>query len=88
LYPGSRAAFNGNAAGFHWPAHPLSLGSYACYKVGQWTAFAGEEQKPVGNIFFAGEHCSTEYQGYMNGGAATGREAAEAIIAKRKKAIG
>ncbi len=82
VFPGSRAARNGTVGAFAWPTYPWSLGSYACYKVGQWTSLAGEEAKPVGNLFFAGEHCSVDYQGYMNGGAVTGREAAQAILAK------
>lgn len=85
LYPGSRAAHNGRAAIFHWPEFPLSLGSYACYKPGQWTGFGGEEGKPVGDLHFAGEQCSGDFQGYMNGGAETGRVAAEAVITKWKK---
>jgi len=82
LFPGSKAARNGKVGAFHWPSYPLSLGSYACYKPGQWTGFAGEEGKAEGNLFFAGEHCSLDFQGYMNGGAATGREAAQAVLAK------
>jgi len=34
-----------------------------------------------GRIQFAGEHLSDAYPGYMNGGAQTGRLAAEAILA-------
>ena len=47
------------------------------------------ETKLIGNLFFAGEHCSREFQGYMNGGAVTGREAAEAVLARfnMKKAV-
>jgi monoamine oxidase len=82
VFPGSKAARNGSVGAFHWPTYPLSLGSYACYQPGQWTGLAGEEGKPVGNLFFAGEHCSIDFQGYMNGGAITGRMAAEAILAK------
>ncbi len=26
-----------------------------------------EKQKPVGNPFFAGEHCRADFQGYVNG---------------------
>jgi monoamine oxidase len=55
------------------------LCSYTCFLPGQYTTIAGNEIKPVGNIFFAGEHCSYNYQGYMNGAAETGRRAAEAI---------
>ena len=56
--------------------------SYACYKPGQWTTIAGAEGVPVGNLFFAGEHCSYDFQGYMNGAAQTGADAAKAVMAK------
>ncbi|MBH8570452.1 FAD-dependent oxidoreductase [Microvirga sp. STS02] len=80
-WPGLRAAFNGNVQRFHWPTHPHTLASYACYRVGQYSTIAGAEGKPVGNLFFAGEHCSAWYQGYMNGAAETGRLAASGIQA-------
>jgi monoamine oxidase len=35
-----------------------------------------------GNLLFAGEHTSDEYYGFMNGGAQTGRLAAEAALRK------
>jgi monoamine oxidase len=84
VFPGSKAARNGSIGAFHWPTYHLSLGSYACYQPGQYIGLRGEEAKPVGNLFFAGEHCSLDFQGFMNGGAVTGREAAEAILAKLK----
>ena len=80
-WPGTRAAFNGTVERFHWPTHPHTLGSYACYRVGQYSTIAGAEIKPVGNLFFAGEHCSAWYQGYMNGAAETGRMAASSVQA-------
>ncbi len=67
---------------FHWPGYRFSRGSYSSYGPGQWTACYGKEFEPVGNLFFAGEHCSTEFKGYMNGAAETGRRAAE-LIAQR-----
>ncbi len=85
MFPGGQAARNGNTGAFHWPTYPWSLGSYASYKVGQWTTLAGEESKPVGNLFFAGEHCSRDFQGYMNGGAETGRNSAQAVLSKWRK---
>jgi len=66
--------------GFNWPDYPWSKGSYSTYAPGQWTKFYGTERKSVGNILFAGEHCSREGKGYMNGAAETGRLAAEEII--------
>ncbi|MBK8608608.1 MAG: FAD-dependent oxidoreductase [Chitinophagaceae bacterium] len=56
------------------------MASYACYKPGQWTTIGGAEIEPVGNLLFAGEHCSSDFQGYMNGGAETGRRAAAELM--------
>lgn len=70
---------NGRVARFHWPGHPHSLGSYACYQPGQWTGIRGKEYGAVGRLHFAGEHTSVEAQGYMEGGAETGKRAAAAI---------
>lgn len=66
---------------FNWSSHKYTGGSYACYKTGQWD-LAKEMMQPAGNVFFAGEHCSEKCQGFMNGGAETGRVAAEALVAK------
>jgi len=60
--------------------NPLSGESYTSYRTGQWSEFSGVESEPFENIFFAGEHCSVEHQGYMNGALESGRLAAEAII--------
>ena len=67
---------------FHWPTHPFTKAAYSCFKPGQWTTIAGAEGRPVGNLFFAGEHTSYDFQGYMNGGAQSGKDAAEAVIKK------
>jgi monoamine oxidase len=81
-YPGSTAERNGKVARMHWPTFPWTKASYAAYKPGQWTTIAGAEGLPVGNLFFAGEHCSYDFQGYMNGAAQTGADTAKAIMAK------
>ena len=80
IYPTIKEQFNGKKGIFNWGNAPYAKGSYACMTMGQMTAFGGEEAKPVGNILFAGEHCSKTSQGYMNGGAETGRMAAEELI--------
>lgn len=88
-FPGVLAAQSGTVARFHWPTHPFTLASYACYRPGQWTTIAGAEGLAVGNLFFAGEHTSYDFQGYMQGGAQSGRDAAEAILARvRGRAAG
>lgn len=81
-YPGLKSQFNGKAGWFHWPTYKWTMGSYTCYKPGQWSGLGGAEIEPVGNLHFAGEHCSVDFQGYMNGGAETGRRAAEAVLEK------
>jgi monoamine oxidase len=80
MWKGCRNAFNGNAKRMHWPEYPYTKGSYACYTIGQYTSIRGAEIKPVGNFHFAGEHCSANFQGFMNGAAETGRMAANSIL--------
>ncbi len=80
VFPGINKEYNGRIVLGDWPQSPFVKGSYACYKVGQWTTISGLEGEQVGNMYFAGEHCSDESQGYMNGGAETGRIAAQDII--------
>jgi monoamine oxidase len=79
IWPGLRALRTGKAGRFHWPSHVHTLGAYSCYRVGQWQTLRGKESTPLGKIFFAGEHCSEDAQGYMEGGAATGKAAGEKI---------
>jgi monoamine oxidase len=80
IYPTLKEQYNGKNGIFNWGNSPFAKGSYACMTVGQQTAFGGVEGEPVNNILFAGEHCSKTSQGYMNGGAETGRMAAEELI--------
>jgi monoamine oxidase len=67
------------------------------FRPGQVTRFArllcvesddpAERHVPAaGRIYFAGEHLSEAYPGYMNGGAQTGRVAAEALRGGRRVA--
>jgi monoamine oxidase len=83
-FPGTEWAHTGKVFRMHWPSHAFTKASYACYKPGQWTTISGHEIESIGNILFAGEHCSSDFQGYMNGGAETGRVAAESILAAVK----
>lgn len=86
LFRGARAAYTGQAERFHWPTHPWTKGSYAAYKPGQYAAFRGAEGEAVGNLRFAGEHTSADYQGYMEGAAETGQRAAGEVLAALGKA--
>ncbi|MEH2321657.1 flavin monoamine oxidase family protein [Nostoc sp.] len=96
IFPGIKNLRQGEAIRAYWPGEQYTRASYACYLVGQWTGISGAEQERVGNLFFAGEHCSQSYQGYMEGGCRTGEVAAQRILkdlgwgnipAKEKKPI-
>ncbi|MFZ1024702.1 MAG: NAD(P)/FAD-dependent oxidoreductase [Limnoraphis robusta] len=63
-----------------WTGSPFSLGSYLCYRPGEFTRFYGVEGERFGNLFFAGEHTSLEYQGFMEGGCETGELVASDIL--------
>jgi monoamine oxidase len=79
-YPGTLKEQSDKVARFHWPTYAWTKGSYSCYKPGQWTTIAGSEGEPVGNLYFAGEHCSYDFQGYMNGAAQSGLDTAKALM--------
>jgi monoamine oxidase len=80
-WPGIAPQYTGLATLSYPTGDPNKLGSYSCWKVGQYTQFAGYEKVAQGNIHFAGEHCSTNFQGYMEGGAREGIRAANEILA-------
>ena len=81
VFPGITAKWNGRAS-LSVPALDPNLGlSYAYWKVGQYHTFAGYERVRQGSIHFAGEHCSVDFQGYMEGGASEGVRAANEILA-------
>ena len=84
IYPGIKDLSFNKAIVTNWIDRPYSRGSYSCYLVGQWTKFAGIEGERVGNLFFIGEHCSIDAQGYMEGGCATGLIAAKTILKELK----
>lgn len=79
VFPGVTEAWDGTAVRFHWPTHPWTLGSYACYLPGQWSLY-GTEGRRIGNLHFCGEHCSLDFQGWMEGAAETGALVAAEIL--------
>lgn len=80
VLPGVAAAFDGRANRMHWPGNPYVGGSYSCFAPGQYAGFSGA-WAPAERLVFAGEHTSEAHSGYMNGGAESGRLAAERVIA-------
>jgi monoamine oxidase len=82
IYPGILDAFTKKAVRQHWPTSPFVLGSYTCYKPGQYSTLGNAVAPPVGNLFFAGEHTSADFNGYMEGAAESGERAAREVLAK------
>lgn len=93
---GMSAATGTNVRRTNWHSDPFTMGAYVNFRPGQLTKFAdliwtetdGVASQPLaaGPVHFAGEHLSDAYPGYMNGGAQTGRLAAQAVIAARAPA--
>jgi monoamine oxidase len=81
VMPGATAAWNERVVRNAWDRNPWSLGSYALLRPGQYTSIAGIEAEREGNVFFAGEHTSSESQGYLNGAVETGQRAAGEVLA-------
>jgi monoamine oxidase len=82
IYPGALDALTKKAVRQHWPSSPFVLGSYTCYKPGQYSTLSNAVAVPVGNLFFAGEHTSADFNGYMEGAAESGERAAKEVLAK------
>jgi monoamine oxidase len=81
IWPGVSETWNGKATFGNPQADPNILASYSCWLVGQCTTIAGHEARAQGRVYFAGEHTSVAYQGFMEGGAESGLRAAGEILA-------
>ena len=80
IFPGATTEYIASSAiRQHWPSYEFTKGSYASYLKGQWS-FLGLEGAHEGNQHFCGEHCSEDFQGYMEGGAETGALVAAEIL--------
>lgn len=90
MWPGVSKHWNGKATFGNAQVDPNLQATYSCWLQGQYTKFAGYEHVRQGRVHFAGEHCSVENQGFMEGGAQTGVAAAREILAdynaKQKRA--
>ena len=91
VFPGITGHWNGRATLDTPLTNPFLLGSYSYWKVGQYVRFSGYEKArqpfPNGKCHFAGEHCSQDFQGYMEGGATEGARAANEILSDYKVGI-
>ncbi|MEW5630243.1 flavin monoamine oxidase family protein [Streptomyces hydrogenans] len=81
FFPGTSRAWNGRAQLSAWHKNPNALGAYSCWPVGYLHRYAGYEGTAQGNVHIGGEHCSYDFQGFMEGGATEGERAAKEVIA-------
>lgn len=79
IYPGLKSTYNGNKVRMDWHRYPFTKAAYSSYRVGQYTTIAGAEPLRVGNLHFCGEHTTVEFQGWMEGAARTGADAAAEV---------
>ncbi len=78
-FPGISAAYSGKAY-YSWSSgDPHVGGAYSYLKAGQYTGFNGIQGRRNGNLHFAGEHTSLDFQGYMEGALRTGYRCAAEI---------
>jgi monoamine oxidase len=79
LFPGVGRAYNGRSYYVWSPGDPHILGAYSYLKPGQFTGFNGIQGKREGNLHFAGEQTSVDFQGYVEGGLRSGYRCAAEI---------
>jgi monoamine oxidase len=78
VFPGLQ--WNGRSTSSVWAKNPFAKHSYAYFKVGQYTAFAGHEGARQGGVLFAGDHTSQDFQGFMEGAASEGERAGKDLL--------
>jgi monoamine oxidase len=70
-----------------WETDPWARGGYAFFDPSYDPALRSWLVRPCGRLFFAGEHTSLRWQGYMNGAIESGRRAAAEINAAHRLSI-
>ncbi|WP_407839817.1 flavin monoamine oxidase family protein [Streptomyces sp. DSM 116496] len=80
FFPGTKAAWTGKAQLSAWHRNPYALGAYSYWPTGYLHQYAKYEGTAQGRIHIGGEHCSYDFQGFMEGGATEGERAAKEVI--------
>lgn len=80
VYRGLTAAWNGKSTQGLPHLDPHLNCSYSFFKTGGYQTIGAYERVRQGNVWFAGEHCSMDFQGFMEGGAIEGWNAVKAIL--------
>jgi len=80
VFPGTADAYTGKAVRQIWPKYEWTLGSYTCYRPGQYQKYMNALVQPQGRLIFAGEH-TLEENGFMNSAVESGERAATQVLA-------
>ena len=86
VFPGLASRYHGKANLSQPFKDPNFNCSYSYWRVGQYHTLAGYEKVPQGSIHFAGEHCSQDFQGFMEGAATEGVRAGREVLKALKSA--
>ena len=81
VFPGMTRKWTGKAQLSAWHVSPFHYGAYAYWTPGYMHRYSTYEAMPIGPVHFAGEHTSSNFQGYMEGAAEEGQRAANEIVA-------
>jgi monoamine oxidase len=65
-----------------WEEDPLARGGYAVFSPDFDPRLRALLRRPAGRLYFAGEHTSTKWEGFMNGAVESGQRAAAEIAAR------
>jgi monoamine oxidase len=80
-FPGMTARYTGKATLAAWHTSPFQRGAYAYWSPGYVHRYCTYERVAQGRVHFAGEHCSQDFQGFINGAAEEGERAANDLLA-------
>ena len=85
VFPGAKAAHDGNTASMDWTHFAFSKGSFSSTLTGQYCGMISASASPElnGRLLFAGEHTSEVSPSYMNGGVDSGERAAREVMQPR-----
>lgn len=81
IYPGYTEAFV-KSRYMDWPRDPWAMGGYSFPAPGQITTVGKTLFSGIGNLHFAGEHCSFGFVGYMEGALNSGARLAQRIASR------
>lgn len=89
IYSDASKKWDGNKIFMIWPKMKYAMGSYSTPKVGQYMTIIGAAGEPElgGRMLFAGEHCSVQKQGYMDGAVESGNTVAKQFLENNSRVI-